>query len=103
MIGPDQMAMLQALMGGVAQPGVMGSGQNPTTQYGQQAITGMPTVPGGMLGTSFNQAVNPNLPNQPMPGGSMGPTGQMPSNQMMQQPYQSFATAGDHGGGNAGI
>ncbi len=118
-MSPDQAMMVQALMGGVAQPGVMQSGQNPMTQYGQQAITGMPTVPGGMLGANPYQSVNPNQPAMQAGqlGGGMGQTGgqtgqmQMPGNQQMMQPYQQFAGTGGNpswgaweggGGGNQG-
>ena len=117
--------MIQALMGGVAQPGVMQSGQNPMTQYGQSFLTGNPTVPGGMLGANPYQSVNPNMPammpNQLGGGdpasqpGQMGQTGmqtgqmQMPGNQQLMQPMQAFPGTGGNpswgqwdGGGGGG-
>jgi hypothetical protein len=111
-MSPDQTAMIQALMGGVAQPGVMQSGQNPMTQYGQSFLTGNPTVPGGMLGANPYQSVNPNMPaQQPAQmggGGQMNPM-QMPGNQQLMQPMQAFPGTGGNpswgqwdGGGGGG-
>lgn len=94
-----QAAMIQNLMGGVAQPGVMASGQNPTTAYGQSFITGNPTVPGGMLGASPYQTVNPMAPQM---GGSMSGTGGMADPTQLMQPYQQYAGMQQQPGGLGG-
>lgn len=107
--------MVQALMGGLSQPGLSSSAtsQNPTTASGQSFITGNPTAPGGMLPNSPG-AINPNTQqgaaamNQPAAAGSWGafeqnmapytqnayPPGQNPfqiaGNQQLQQPFSTY-------------
>jgi hypothetical protein len=85
-----QQMMIQALMGGMAQPGMQASGQNPSTPYGQSFMTGNPTVPGGMLGTG---AMNPNQGMNPMQGQMGGQQGgQMAPGVDPNQLQQAFQT-----------
>lgn len=87
-----QQMMVQALMGGAAQSGVTPNAQNPVTPYGQAAITGRPTVPGGMLGANPYQSINPNAPAGMPPMGAQNPN-------QLQQPFAQYP--GMQGGGGA--
>lgn len=91
-----QQMMVQALMGGLASPGVMQNNQSPVTGYGQSFLTGNPTTTGGMLGSSSYQTVNP------MSQQSMAMPGQPNPNQLQQQYQQYPGMSQDHADGNAG-
>ena len=104
-----QQLMAQALMGPLAQPGMMPSGQMPMTQAGQRSMTGSPTVPGGMLGSSPWTPFDPNAPQGPIPP-SMGALSQQTDmNQQgnpqqnnpfqLQQPFQAYPFPEPRGGG----
>jgi hypothetical protein len=88
-------------MGKLGTPGLsFPSGQNPVTQAGMMAMTGSPTVQGGMLGISPYQSIDPNAPASMV--GQMGQMGQMggqDQNQLMQ-PFAQYPGR-DGGGGGA--
>ncbi len=92
-----QNLMGQMLMGKLGTPGLFPSGQNPVTQAGMMGMTGNPTVPGGMLGTSPYQSIDPNAPASMV--GQMGQMGGQDPNQLMQ-PFAQYPGR-DGGGGGA--
>ncbi len=109
----QQQMMAQALMGTQAMPGTMPSGAMPMTAAGQRGMSGQPTTPGGMLGTSPWTPFDPNAPQGPIPptmdpmmGGApqMGqPNPQQPNPFQLQQPMQSYPLPEGHGSeGGAG-
>ncbi len=107
-----QQLMGQALMGPLAQPGMIPSGQVPMTAAGQRGMTGQPTTPGGMLGTSPWTPFDPNAPQGPIPpsmdpmmGGApqMGqPNLQQPNPFQLQQPMAQYPLPRSGADGNGG-
>ncbi len=99
-----QQLMTQALMGPLAQPGMQRSGESPITQQGQMGMTGNPTAPGGMLGTSPWAPYDPNAPAGPIPpstdpmwGGPGQQNPQQPNPFQLQQAFQSYPLPEGHG------